>query len=464
MDEVVSGASPGRAELETLAEIGRSILLARPDEDTLCELIFKLARRIVPADFFQIGLFEADDYLIKVWLRDGERLPPARFPLTGGQGIVGWVRSSGQPLLVRDFVAEAEHLPAQPSYASGDPPRSALFIPMLAEEAAIGAMVVQSQVPGAFDEDDLRLLSILANQSASALYNARLYSHSERRLNALLAVSEVGRRLASILDLDELLTQVVTLIGSRFNYYHAQIYLVEKGSRHARFRASDDPRLNKAWHDAPGSGSGFDPRIGREGIIGWVAQHGTPLLANDVSAEPRYIPDDPRLLPDTRAELAVPIRIEDEVLGVLDVQSDQGDAFSADDVFILQTLADQVAVAVNSARAFEAQRVEAWITNVILQVAEATAQAEGFHEVVASALRVTAMLAGVESAAIWLWDDEEALFRFVGASAGGAECFKCGDAAELPMGGRCSVHGELPSSGRPSMASFGPPTRRRGRG
>ncbi len=58
-----------------------------------------------------------------------------------------------------------------------------------------------------------------------------------------------------------------------------------------------------------------------EGIIGWVAQHGEPLLANDVSAEPRYIPDDPRLLPDTRAELAVPLTVEGEVLGVLDVQS-----------------------------------------------------------------------------------------------------------------------------------------------
>ena len=88
-----------------------------------------------------------------------------------------------------------------------------------------------------------------------------------------------------------------------------------------------------------------------------------------------------------------------------------------DDLFILQTLADQAAVAVNSARAYEAQRVEAWTTTVMLQVAEATSQAESMEEVLETAVRVTAMLAGVESTILWLWDEEYHAFQY-GASFG----------------------------------------------
>jgi len=78
---------------------------------------------------------------------------------------------------------------------------------------------------------------------------------------------------------------------------------------------------------------GGDHRLG--------AQHGEPLLVNDVSQEPRYSPDDPRLLPDTHAELAMPLLVEGEVVGVLDVQSSEVGAFGENDTFILSMLADQ---------------------------------------------------------------------------------------------------------------------------
>ena len=307
-----------QSELATLAEIGRALLQAQLDEDELCELVYELAGRIVPGENFQLGLFDGDRYEIKVWVKGGQRQPPATFTVLPGQGIVGWMRISHQPLLIHDFQTEMERLPARPIYISQQPPRSAIFLPMLVGDSVIGAVSIQSPQPDAFDENDLRLLAILVNQSASALNNARLYMQGRRRLNALTAIAEVGRKLTSILDLDELLTQVVQLIRDRFGYYHAQIFLVEKGSNQAMFRASSGHHLNEKWRRVRRA-----MNIGREGIVGWVAEHGELLLANDVSLEPRYIPDDPRLLPDTRAELAVPLIVEGEVLGVLDVQSTQ---------------------------------------------------------------------------------------------------------------------------------------------
>jgi len=406
------GLAQRKAELHTLAEIGRSILQAQLDQDALCRLIYTLAGRIVPTENFQLGLFEGDLYHIKVWVKDGELQPPATFPLPEGQGLIGWLRSAHQPLLVHDFRTEMDGLPARPTYISDNPPRSGIYLPLLAGDTAIGAVSIQSPQPAAFDERDLRLLTILANQSASALNNARLYERSERRLNALMAVSEVGRRLTSILDLDRLLGEVVELIHTRFGYYHVQIFLVEHDSDQAVFKASSGHGLNEKWLKEERT-----MRVGQEGIIGWVAQHGEMLLANDVTAEPRYIPDDPRLLPDTRAELATPLLVEGQVLGVLDVQSTEAGAFGPDDLFILATLADQVAVAVNSARAYEAQRVEAWVTTVMLQVAEATSQAGTMEDVLATAVRVTSMLAGVESTTIWLWHEEAGAFQY-GASFG----------------------------------------------
>lgn len=396
-----------QAELAALAEIGRAILQAQLDQDELCELIYQLAGRIVPTENFQLGLFDGDRYQIKVWVKDGQRQPAASYVILPGQGIVGWLRTARQPLLVHDFLTEMASLPARPIYISDSPPRSAVFLPLLVGDAVIGAISIQSPLPAAFDERHLRRLAIVANQSAAALNNARLYARGQRRLNDLLAVAEVGRKLTRILDLDGLLTQVVELIRDRFGYYHVQIFLVEQGSSRAMFKASTGHQLSEKWRR---EGRSMD--IGREGIIGWVAQNGEMLLANDVTVEPRYIPDDPRLLPDTRAEMAVPLLMEGVVLGVLDVQSTERDAFDQDDSFILRTLADQVAVAVSSARAYEAQREEAWITTVMLQVAEVTNQATNMADVLDAAVRVTAMLAGVEATAIWLWDDELEAFQY----------------------------------------------------
>ena len=137
-------------------------------------------------------------------------------------------------------------------------------------------------------EDHLRLLGILANQSAAALSTARLYRHNERRLNDLMTISEVGRKLTSILDLDLLLTQVVELIQSRFGYYHVQIFLVEAGSDRALFKASSGHQIGSSQLAQKWLREGRAMHIGREGIIGWVAQHGEPLMANDSAGAAVY--------------------------------------------------------------------------------------------------------------------------------------------------------------------------------
>ena len=121
------------------------------------------------------------------------------------------------------------------------------------------------------------------------------------------------------------------------------------------FRASTHPFL-----------LGRGPALGR-GIIGYVAQSGEMLVVNDTTADPRYIQLD--ALPETRSELAAPLKFGSLVLGVLDVQSDQKDAFGESDVLILQTLADQVAIAIREAQLYEAERHRRRVADTLRDIA-----------------------------------------------------------------------------------------------
>jgi sigma-B regulation protein RsbU (phosphoserine phosphatase) len=392
------------SELTALTEAGLAIVRAQLDLDGLCELVYQQVAGLVDARSFHLGLFDGDELTLKVWVQEGQRRPPASFSSGQDTGIVGWVRSTQQPLLVHDFLAEMEQLPARPSYVSDHPPRSALFVPLVAAGHVVGSMAVQHPQPNAYDADDLQLLSIIASQAASAIVNAQLFQTVGRRVEQLTAISQVSSAIAAELDLDTLLAKVVELIRQRFGYYHVQVFLVENEEHRAVFRASTGHDLNKLWL-AQGRSLPFGA-----GIIGWVAATGEHLLANDISQEPRYLPDDPRLLPDTRSELAVPLKIEDTVVGVLDVQSRSLHGFGDDDLFMLNALANQVAVAVDSAWSYRAQQEQAWMTTVLLQVAHVASRASSLDDVLDAITRLTPMLTGVASCGIWLYDEEIGTF------------------------------------------------------
>jgi serine phosphatase RsbU (regulator of sigma subunit)/putative methionine-R-sulfoxide reductase with GAF domain len=398
------------SDLTALTEAGLAIVRAQLDVDGLCKLVYEHVARIVAVHSFHLGLFEADRFVLKVWIQDGISRPPAEF--LGGQdtGIVGWMRTSQQPLLVRDFEREMDQLPAQPSYAADHPPRSAVFVPLVAGNSVVGSMSIQHPEPNMYSEDDLHVLGIVANQAASAILNARLLETVQRRAEQLSAIAEVGYAITALLDLDDLLSTVVELIRTHFGYYHVQVFLVEDEAHRAVFRASSGFQLNRLWRE-----QGRSQHFG-EGIIGWVAAMGQPVLANDISQEPRYIADDPRLLPDTRSELAVPIIFEGNVLGVLDVQSQELENFDGEDLVVLTALANQVAVAVDGAWSYRAQQEEAWITTVLLQVAAVANWAEGLDDVLGAITRLVPMLTGVESCAVWLQDSELGVYELAAAS------------------------------------------------
>jgi len=164
----------------------------------------------------------------------------------------------------------------------------------------------------------------------------------ERRILQIQAVAEVGKAVATQRDLEELLDRTVHLISNRFGYYHVGIFLLDPRGEYAVLRSSNSSggaRMLAREHKL---------RVGREGIVGTAASTGEARIVLDVGEDAVYF-DNPDL-PETHSEIALPLIAGDEILGVLDVQSIEVNAFSDDDIPALQILADQLATAVQNAR------------------------------------------------------------------------------------------------------------------
>jgi serine phosphatase RsbU (regulator of sigma subunit)/putative methionine-R-sulfoxide reductase with GAF domain len=387
-------------ELALLNEVSRAIIRSELDVTALCELIYREASKVVDTSSFHLGLFDSDgdQYTLQVRVQDRVRLPPLTVQLPSGDGLVGWMRETGRALLVEDFTAEMERLPARPRYQSERPPRSGIYVPLITGESVIGSISIQSYRPGAFGTDDMRMLSLIADQAAVAISKARVFNEARQRAVQLQAIHEVSERITAILDLDELLPSVVRLIREHFGYHPVHIFTLEEDGALA-FRAStiEGEALERARK--------IDLHVGR-GIVGAAAEQSQPVLVNDVSQDPRYISDDSQ----TMAELSVPLRFGDQNIGVLDVQSAETNRFHESDLFVILTLADQIAVAIESARAFTAQREEAWTLNALLQVAENIARAATLDDLLPISVRLPPLLLGCDRCFLVLWERERATY------------------------------------------------------
>lgn len=187
-------------------------------------------------------------------------------------------------------------------------------------------------------------LDVTAQKEAEA-ERERLLAELERRTVYLEAAAEIGRLVTSTLDLATIFPRTVALIQERFGYYHVALFTL------------DETGFQVVLREATGEAGatmreeGHALQVGSNSIVGQVAAIGQALIVNDVSQNPIHLPNP--LLPETRAEAALPLRVGERIIGVLDLQADRVDAFLPEEIAVLQTLADQVAVAIDNARSYE---------------------------------------------------------------------------------------------------------------
>ena len=205
-------------------------------------------------------------------------------------------------------------------------------------------------------DDETALTETVLSQAAMAIQNARLFQETQRRATQLATAAEVARDATAILDVDRLLNQAMHLISDQFDYYHASVFLIDEEDQYAVLQAA----ASQGQH--PVLEPGYKLPVDNTSIVGYVASTGQPRITSDVHHDvPSEWPSrgDGAVhfahpdLPDTRSEMALPLRVQDRVIGVLDVQATHDAAFSQDDVAVLQTMADQLATAIANARAYE---------------------------------------------------------------------------------------------------------------
>jgi GAF domain-containing protein len=184
---------------------------------------------------------------------------------------------------------------------------------------------------------------------------------TEKRARQFRAVTQVMNAVSSIRSLDSLLPRITQVISEQFDVYHVGIFLLDDKREFAVLRASNSEggqRMLARKHSLP---------VGQTGIVGFVTATGQPRIALDVGSDSIYF-DNPDL-PDTHSEIALPLRYAGQIIGALDVQSIDPNAFQSDDVNVLNTLADQVSVAINNALTLEeAQKTLAEAQSAIGQI------------------------------------------------------------------------------------------------
>lgn len=252
-------------------------------------------------------------------------------------GVVGEIITSKMPVLIHDYEHHARRWRELDPYHL----KEVAGVPLNVREMITGAMVIGTSDPNRhFQQKDIDLLFNFANQAAIAIGNAKLYEDSLEKIKQLTTLYEVGKTLSSTLDLDELLRKALELLRDRFGYQPCTFLLLDQVKNELYVKQVIGRDIDEM--------KDIRFRVGIDGIAGWVAKTGEFHYAPDVSKDPRHIVG----LPNIKSEAVFPLKIRDQVIGVLDVASDKLMGFDEENLKVLSSLASEVSIFIENAQLF----------------------------------------------------------------------------------------------------------------
>ena len=339
LEDQVSDRTKELATLNSIATVvGSSLDLQKVLNDSLQEILdlmqIEAGGIYLVQDSDDVLTIEAYQGLSKAFVAEIDNLQV-------GEGFSGRVVQSGEILLVPD-ISQDSRLTRSIVKDAGF--QGLIIIPLVSRGQILGTLFLLTHEDRVYEAKDIELLTAVGAQIGGAIENAKFFEDEHRRSEQFRVLAEVGRRVSTILDVNEVLETVVRLIHDTFGYYHVAIGLVEGDDVVYRVGSGE------LWDNENFQFKPARLKIGREGLSGWVAATGKPLVVPDVSKEPRYVW---MRGSQTRSEITVPILIKGEVIGVLDTQSDRVNDFDATDLAVLQSLAHQAGAAIENARLYE---------------------------------------------------------------------------------------------------------------
>ncbi|HEY1239177.1 MAG TPA: GAF domain-containing SpoIIE family protein phosphatase [Bryobacteraceae bacterium] len=304
------------------------------DLDQLLANVAGIVQKVLPYDLFAILLYSERRQDLRIRYAVGHREEVvSNLVLALGEGITGTAATRGEPVLVGDVRSDPRYL------NSVDAVRTELAVPMTARGKLVGVIDLQSTRANAYTEYDSALLRLIAGRVSIAIENARLYRRVERQNRTLKALAHISREFSAILNLNELLGKIAETMRVLINYDAFSILLVDQEARALRHRFSIryDQRVD------------IDNIPLGKGLTGAAATSREVVRVHDTTKDPRYIASHP----DIRSEVAVPLVVQDRVIGVMDLESERVGFFTDDHVRTLTVLAPQIASSVDNARLYE---------------------------------------------------------------------------------------------------------------
>jgi len=322
-----------RAELlDFLLEVSR-ITSETLDLDKLLANVAAIVKGVVPYELFAILLYSEKSQGLRIRHAIGHREEVVRslvIPLN--EGVVGAAAQTREPVMVDDVNSDPRYLNAL------DAMRSELAVPMVARGCLVGVIDLQSTRLGAYSDQDRRVMRLIASRVAGSIENATLYRKVDRQNRTLRTLAQVSQEFSSILNLDELLSKIAVSVRTLINYDAFSILLVdaEKHVLRHRFSVRYDQRVD------------LDNIPLGKGITGAAAESRQPVRVVNTLQDPRYV----AWHPEIHSELAVPLIVQDRVVGVLNLESEHIGNFTEEHQRTLSLLAPQVASSVENARLY----------------------------------------------------------------------------------------------------------------
>jgi sigma-B regulation protein RsbU (phosphoserine phosphatase) len=321
--------------LTTLIDLGRQVAGVLDVTELLAQ-IPRLIARLIEFEAFAVYLLDERRGDLRVAYSVGYPQVPEPTRLKPGQGLVGAAVASQMPLMVNDVESDPRYVTVVPGM------RSELVVPLLHKKQPIGALNILSRNKDQFAAADVELLRQFAAYIAVSIVNAQLFERVQMDADAFETLAEIGRDVASVLDLDELFARIGHATRRVIDYRTFGLWLLDEG------RGELEIKIAVQYGEKV-----VVPRVAvGEGLVGYAALHKEAVLVPDVAEDPRYI----NVVADVRSELAIPMLVKDRCIGVLDLESPELDAFTKRDVEILTLLASQAAVAIENARLYETVR------------------------------------------------------------------------------------------------------------
>lgn len=260
------------------------------------------------------------------------------------QGLGGWVSEHREPVLILNTKDDERWVARSSNQQVGNKAKSALSVPLIAREQFMGVITLSHPVPQFFTQDHLTLVQAIADQSAVAVVNARLYEASQQQARVMGALAKSATAITSTLQLDQVLERILEQVDRALMVEVVSLALIEPDGEYLVYEASSSSDKSIIGKRVP---------VGK-GLVGWVAEKGKGIIVPDVYEDPRFFSGMDREL-DFKSEAiaCAPIRSRGELIGVLQAINPIEGAFGPDALLVLTGIGSLASTAIQHARLFE---------------------------------------------------------------------------------------------------------------